>query len=88
VLGQVGHALWNGKGIRLINFLHIIIGVTILPLAVWNMGMGFDLWLWVPPKAASYVVSFDLRSSFCHRIQLAHSSLLFFSSTHGWASLV
>ncbi len=61
LLGQFGHMLWHAKRIRIQNFLHIIIGITIIPLATWNMGLGLELWEWAPPDYAAYIVSWQSR---------------------------
>lgn len=56
-LGQAGHIIRRATGVRVQNYLHMIIGISLIPLAVWNAGKGFDLWEWAPPQAASIVVS-------------------------------
>lgn len=57
LLGQFGHVFRRQKGVRVQNYVHIVLGLLLFCLAVWNFHLGFEAWVWWRvPNAASYVV--------------------------------
>ncbi len=86
LLGQFGHIMWHRKAIRLQNFLHIIIGIVIIPLATWNMGEGFELWEYNPPRYAAYIVSTHTERETDPPKQKVDPCISSHSCTHGLAS--
>lgn len=56
-LGQAGHVIRAKSGVRVQNFVHILLGLTTFGLAIWTIIEGFEVWAWWGvPKAASIVV--------------------------------
>ena len=80
ILGAAGHHIRKVSGVRVQNYLHMVIGVTLVPLAVWNAGKGLDLWEWAPPMAASIVVSGD-GQAFALEKKLTRCQPSFFNSS-------
>ncbi len=56
ILGQIGHKVFHAKRIRWQNYIHIVIGIVLLPMAVYNMQEGFPLWEWGAPNWASWIL--------------------------------
>ncbi|KDN46120.1 CBD9-like protein [Tilletiaria anomala UBC 951] len=52
LLGQAGTMLFHARGIRALNYVHMPLGLSLVLLAVVNIGKGFTLWgyapTWVP----------------------------------------
>ena len=86
ILGQVGHMVFRSKGVRIQNYFHMAIGIVLIPAAVYEMNLGFELWSWNPPKAASVVVSCRRLKYSCVGIQsLTHASL---AQLYIWAGVL
>ncbi len=58
LLGQFGHVIRPKTGSRIQNYIHILLGLTLLPLATYNMHLGFGMWRWKTGNAPRIVVSF------------------------------
>lgn len=57
ILGQFGHVVKREKGWRVQNYVHILLGLLLFCLAVWNIHLGFEAWSWWRvPNSASYVI--------------------------------
>lgn len=57
ILGEISHLIMVKKGIRT-GYFHILMGVTIFGLSIWEIKMGLDEWSWNPSKGVTYFVSF------------------------------
>lgn len=58
VLGQTGHVIRRKTGSRIVNFVHIPLGLLIYALAIWNIHLGFEIWSWWQvPDSATWVVA-------------------------------
>lgn len=52
-LGALGH---KTKRFHVSRIVHVVIGLTITVLAVWNATTGLSLWQWGPPRWASWIL--------------------------------
>lgn len=63
LLAQAGRTLNKRRGNRYLSFVHIVTGIVLFALSVWNVHEGFKIWpainqgpKWQPPRYASYIV--------------------------------
>ncbi|CAD6885720.1 unnamed protein product [Tilletia controversa] len=55
--GQIGHMIFRAKGIRYVNFGHMLLGsVLFFGLTLWQVRSGLALWLWQPPKGIADIL--------------------------------
>ncbi|KAK0528773.1 hypothetical protein OC842_004453 [Tilletia horrida] len=50
LIGQVGHRLLHKHQLRYLSFFHILFGITLFGLAVYQVSLGFQEWLYLPPS--------------------------------------
>ncbi|KAL9940221.1 hypothetical protein V8E36_000926 [Tilletia maclaganii] len=56
LLGQVGSLVLYKYQLRYLNFVHILAGIVLFALAVWQVVLGFEEWRWKPPTWIPYLI--------------------------------